>query len=153
MDNKKGKCCGCPAQMSDGNFVTNYRSARNIINKQIKKNNGIGDHHSYRNYLQKNTNQIIAKQAMFLEKNMKCNFNRQEIKVKKAAKKPTKVGLSNVKVQKPKPKPVKKVKSPKKVTKPVKKVKKPVTTSVKSKTVTQKVVTNPTSKSTTTVSV
>ena len=137
MDNKKGKCCGCPAQMSDGNFVTNHQSARNYINKQIKKKKGLSNHHDYRNYLQKSAEQIIEKQSKFFEDNMKCNFFKNPEPPKKPVKKVPK------KVVKKAPKKVVK-KAPKKV---VKKVTKRVT----SKSVTQTVISKPTTKTTTTI--
>ena len=129
MDNKKGKCCGCPAQMSDGNFVTNHQSARNYINNQMKKKKGINNHHSYRSYLQKNSDQILAKQTKSFEENLRCNF----FKNPEPPKKPVKKVVKKV-VKKPK----KVVKKPKKVT---------------PKSTTQSVTTSPKTKTTTTVSV
>jgi hypothetical protein len=120
MDNRKGKCCGCPAQMADGNFITDYKSSRNVTNKQIKKQNRITDHNMYRNYLQVNCEQILAKEANNLEKNRRCSFNRTPVKI------PNKIIKKSPKVSKVS-KPTKSTKSTKsttsKVSKPTKSTK------------------------------
>jgi hypothetical protein len=93
MDNKKGNCCACPARMSSGNFISNYKSIRNVINKEVKKSNKITNHHDYRQFLQQNANQIMTREKIFLDKNFTCDFAKKSVKevakkVKKTAKKP-----------------------------------------------------------------
>lgn len=123
MDNKKGKCCACPARMSSGSFISNYKSSRNVINKEVKQANKITNHNDYRKFLQQNATQIMAKESIFLDKNFSCNFAKKSISkvAKKIAKKTT----------------------PKKVTKKIikKKVAKKPTKRVTSKRVTSKSVT------------
>lgn len=74
-DNKFGKCCGCPAQMSDKRLFTNY--LENIrLNQMIKQNNGIYNNHDYRLWLQKNALTLMKNELSFNEHHKKCNFTR-----------------------------------------------------------------------------
>lgn len=51
LNNKFGKCCRCPALMSDGHLFTNWESSR-LYNDAIRRNYGISGSNSYREILQ-----------------------------------------------------------------------------------------------------
>lgn len=75
-DNKFGKCCGCPAQMSDKRLFTNY--LENIrLNQMIKHNYGIYNNHDYRLWLQKNGAKIMMNELRFNDIHKKCDFSRR----------------------------------------------------------------------------
>ena len=81
MDNKYWNL-GCPALMSDGRFITNHVSCKNI-NQQIKDLNKITNAYEYKDYLQKNTETIIQKRNKYYEDNFSCNLNGKCVPVAK----------------------------------------------------------------------
>jgi len=70
-NNKFGKCCGCPALMSDGRLFTNYLS-NDFMNQKAMQVNKHQDHNQYRNSLTDNGTQIMLQERMYNEKNKKC---------------------------------------------------------------------------------
>lgn len=61
----------CPAKMSDGRFLTDYRS--NVdIDEQIKYQNGIIRDDEMRLFLQSNANNVLEKEWSKLKKNNSC---------------------------------------------------------------------------------
>ena len=72
-DNKFGKCCKCPSQMSDGRLYTNYL-LNSKLNSYVKKVNNITDEHDYRNFLQKNASTIMKNEQTYLNNNKRCDF-------------------------------------------------------------------------------
>ena len=75
-DNKFGKCCNCPALMSDGRFMTNYLSTQKIVTN-LKEMNNITDENEFRLYLQKNAVNIIKSQKEYNLKNNNCDFSKK----------------------------------------------------------------------------
>jgi hypothetical protein len=75
-DNKFGRCCACPAMMSDrGRLFTNY--LENVrLNNLIKHHHKIYNNHDYRLMLQKHGLKFILNERSFLEKNKRCHFDR-----------------------------------------------------------------------------
>ena len=73
-DNVKGKCCKCPAKMSDGRLFTNFL-LNSKLNASIKESNNITDEHEYRNFLQVNGSKIMDEEKASLNNNKKCNFD------------------------------------------------------------------------------
>ena len=70
-NNKFGKCCGCPALMSDGRLFTNYIDNKFLNEKAMKVNNHT-DHNQYRSSLQENGTKIMLQERVYNEKNKKC---------------------------------------------------------------------------------
>jgi hypothetical protein len=64
----------CPAMMSDGRFLTDYR-ADVRANEYIKYINGIERDDDYRLFLQANGEQIMDNQWNYLRKNKSCWVN------------------------------------------------------------------------------
>ena len=58
----------CPARMSDGNFLTNYKTASNY-NELIKFQNNIVRDDDYRLFLQNNAEKMIDAEWLNLRKN------------------------------------------------------------------------------------
>ena len=72
-DNRFGKCCKCPARMSDGRIFTNW-TPRKRLNEFLRTQNKIESAHEYRKFLQDNANSIIKKDSAYLEQTNKCVF-------------------------------------------------------------------------------
>ena len=76
LNNKFGKCCGCPALMSDkGRMFTNYVSSR-LYNTNLSKNMKTPDSNAYRLKLQKDQEDIASQELAKLE-TAKCTSNKQ----------------------------------------------------------------------------
>lgn len=63
---------GCPALMSDGRFLTNYRSS-NELTDQMMKLNGIKSSNEFRNFLQNNANKFINSEREYLLNQNTCD--------------------------------------------------------------------------------
>ena len=63
--------CNCPAMMSDGRFLTNYKSPW-AYNEYIKYVNGIVRNDDYRLFLQTNADQILNSEFIYLKGNDSC---------------------------------------------------------------------------------
>jgi hypothetical protein len=75
-DNKFGKCCGCPAMMSDkGRLFTNYLD-NTRLNQITKQKYGIYNNHDYRLMLQKYGTKFISDERAYNNKTKKCDFRR-----------------------------------------------------------------------------
>lgn len=60
---------GCPALMSDGRFITDYRPSHETT-EALRKANGFTSHNDFRDYLHKNADKIqAADQSVFLRDN------------------------------------------------------------------------------------
>lgn len=73
MDNRYYKF-GCPALMSDGRFLTSYVDS-DVMNQYIRHANKIKSSNDFRNFLQKNGEDIMNKEKKFLEKKNTCSVN------------------------------------------------------------------------------
>jgi len=74
-DNKFGKCCKCPARMSDSRIYTNYSLNSNLVS-HIKKVNKLKNDTEFRHFLQKNSNTMMKNERVFLKKK-KCDFSKK----------------------------------------------------------------------------
>jgi hypothetical protein len=75
-DNKFGKCCGCPAMMSDkGRLFTNYLD-NTRLNVIIKQKYGIYNNHDYRLMLQTYGNKFIMDERAYNNQTKRCDFNK-----------------------------------------------------------------------------
>lgn len=73
-DNKFGKCCNCPAMMSDaGRLFTNYLDNYKL-NTLVKNKYNIYNNHDYRLTLQKKGFKIIMADRKYFN-NKKCQWN------------------------------------------------------------------------------
>ena len=65
---------GCPAKMADGRFTTNYTNDR-VFNENIREINNIKTNCEYRQFLQNNTQKIMANEENYLKQwvcNVRC---------------------------------------------------------------------------------
>lgn len=65
---------GCPAMMSDGRFLTDFRSAT-TVNEHLKYINGLGNHTDYRMFLQKNAGKLIENEREYHKNTNRCFEN------------------------------------------------------------------------------
>lgn len=72
-DNKFGKCCKCPARMSDGRLFTNYES-HSMFNNFVQRVNKITNSHHYRLFLQANADVIKNNDMNYNNSNKRCTF-------------------------------------------------------------------------------
>lgn len=72
-DNQFGKCCKCPARMSDGRIFTNYLPRR-VLNQFLMTGNNLNDSHEYRHFFEKNGEKFMESEVKFLEENKRCKF-------------------------------------------------------------------------------
>jgi hypothetical protein len=73
-DNKFGKCCKCPARMSDGRIFTNWMP-RKRLNEFLRISSETGpSSHEYRTYLQNKGEELIKSEVTYLEEQKKCKF-------------------------------------------------------------------------------
>jgi len=75
MDNRYFKE-GCPALMSDGRFITSYVDS-DILNQYIRHVNEINSAHDFKNFLQKNANEIMDKERKFITDKNTCKINKE----------------------------------------------------------------------------
>jgi hypothetical protein len=64
----------CPARMEDGRFITRYESS-NELTRQIQVLNGIPSSNRFRNFLQQNTDLIMANERKWLDRKYGCHPN------------------------------------------------------------------------------
>ena len=72
MSNNAKKNFNCPALMSDGRHVTDYRPSC-YVHDQIQKQNGIHNSHQYRRFLQQNADKLMAINQMYYESKNHCD--------------------------------------------------------------------------------
>jgi hypothetical protein len=73
-DNKFGKCCKCPARMSDGRIFTNWMP-RKRLNEYLRMGSKTTESsHDYRKYLQVNAQELMKSEIVYLEESKKCKF-------------------------------------------------------------------------------
>jgi len=73
MSNNQYFTYNCPALMEDGRFLTNYTRSRRF-DQEIRNINNIDSAQDYKDFLQKNTETILAKEREYNIINNKCNF-------------------------------------------------------------------------------
>ena len=71
MDNRYNSC---PALMSDGRLGTNYHD-NDVFNQTIRFLNKIGDNHEYREFLQKNALELMARERAVMLETYTCDVN------------------------------------------------------------------------------
>lgn len=71
MDNRYTTC---PAIMSDGRLGTNYYD-NDVFNQTIRFLNKIEDNHSYREFLQKNGNELMSRERKHLIDTYTCQVH------------------------------------------------------------------------------
>jgi hypothetical protein len=71
MDNRYPTC---PPLMSDGRHGTNYYD-NDVFNQTIRMLNKIEDNHQYRNFLQSNANELIARERKYLVDTFTCGVH------------------------------------------------------------------------------
>ncbi len=71
LNNKFGKCCGCPPIMTRGRLFRNFVSSH-IFEDSNRKRLNMPDSHAYRKELQTNAISHIQEPINNLEKNHKC---------------------------------------------------------------------------------
>ena len=73
-DNQFGKCCKCPARMSDGRIFTNWLPRKRLnLYLQIGTKTTESSH-DYRLHLQNNGVQLMKSELEYLDVNKKCKF-------------------------------------------------------------------------------
>lgn len=75
FNNKFGLCCGCPALTTGGIMFTDWRSSRMANNDDKLKYNTL-DSHSYRTFLQSNSDSIMTKNIVKFEQS-RCNSSNE----------------------------------------------------------------------------
>ena len=73
-DNKFGKCCKCPARMSDGRIFTNWMPRKRLNEFLRMGSNTVESSHDYRKYLQNKGEELIKSEVIYLEEQKKCKF-------------------------------------------------------------------------------
>ena len=71
-DNKFGKCCGCPALMSDGRIFTNYL-LNSKLNSHIQNVTETANHHELRLHLQQNAEKTMENERRYFNNNLRCD--------------------------------------------------------------------------------
>ena len=74
MDNQFGKCCSCPAQMSDARHTTTY-APRRVYNSNMMDILGVCNSNAYRSVLTKQGVSIIDSYNKALHNKMLCKNN------------------------------------------------------------------------------
>jgi hypothetical protein len=75
LNNKFGKCCGCPGLVNDDRMFNNYISSR-LRNDQIRKSLRIPTSHSYRSILQIDGQKFINGEIENID-NYKCKSDKK----------------------------------------------------------------------------
>ena len=65
---------GCPALMQDGRFITNYIRG-NVFDQFIRNVNDVKTSAEYRQFLQKEGDNILNRERAYLVKNNTCSVN------------------------------------------------------------------------------
>lgn len=63
---------GCPALMSDGRFITNYRST-NELTEEMRKVNGIRSPNEFRTFMQKHGDKFMDAEREYIERENTCS--------------------------------------------------------------------------------